>query len=194
MMTRDEALALMHEYTPSDALRKHMYSVEAAMHAYAEKFGEDTAEWGLVGLLHDFDYERYPNKEHSATEEHPAYGVAVLRERGLPEHMSQAILGHATYTGVKRETMLAKSLFAVDELCGFLVACVLVRPSRSFSDLKVKSIKKKLKDKGFARGVNRNEVYQGTEELGVLLDEHIQFVIDALKPIESDLGLGQPAT
>ncbi len=193
MMTRDEALALMHEYTPSDGLRRHMYSVEAAMRAYAEKFREDTTEWGLVGLLHDFDYERYPNEEHSATEQHPAYGVAVLRERGFPEHMSQAILAHATYTGVERETLLAKSLFAVDELCGFLVACVLVRPSRSFSDLKVKSVKKKLKDKGFARGVSRNEVYQGTEELGVLLDEHIQFVIDALKPIESDLGLGQPA-
>ena len=191
-MTRDEALALMHEYTPSDGLRRHMYSVEAAMRAYAEKFREDTTEWGLVGLLHDFDYERYPNEEHSATEQHPAYGVAVLRERGFPEHMSQAILAHATYTGVERETLLAKSLFAVDELCGFLVACVLVRPSRSFSDLKVKSVKKKLKDKGFARGVSRNEVYQGTEELGVLLDEHIQFVIDALKPIESDLGLGQP--
>lgn len=192
-MTRDEALALMHEYTQSDALRKHMYAVEAAMNAYAEKFGEDTTEWGLVGLLHDFDYERYPNEEHSATEEHPAHGVAVLKEHGFPEHMCQAILGHATYTGVERETLLAKSLFAVDELCGFLVACVLVRPSRSFSDLKVKSVKKKLKDKGFARGVNRNEVYDGTEELGVPLDEHIQFVIHALRPIESDLGLGQPA-
>ncbi|MFQ5703280.1 MAG: HD domain-containing protein [Gemmatimonadales bacterium] len=189
-MTRDEAIALMHEYTSSDALRKHMYAVEAAMRAYAVKFAEDPAEWGLVGLLHDYDYERYPNDAHSATEEHPSYGVNLLRERGFPDHMCRAIMGHATYTGVARDTQMAKSLFAVDELCGFLVACVLVRPSKSFSDLKVKSVKKKLKDKGFARGVNREEVYQGAEELGVLLDEHIQFLIDALRPIEAELGLG----
>jgi putative nucleotidyltransferase with HDIG domain len=192
MMTRDEALELMHEYTPSDALRKHMYAVEAAMRAYARKHGKDEESWGLVGLLHDFDYERYPNDAHSPTEEHPSYGVAVLRDRGLPEEMCEAILGHASYTGVPRNTLMAKSLFAVDELCGFLVACALVRPSRSLSDLTVKSVKKKLKDKAFARGVNRDEVRQGAEEIDIPLDDHIQFVIESLRPVEQRLGLGQP--
>jgi putative nucleotidyltransferase with HDIG domain len=192
MMTRDEALELMHEYTPSDALRKHMYAVEAAMRAYAQKYAEDEESWGLVGLLHDFDYERYPNDEHSPTEEHPSYGVAVLRERGIPEEMCEAILGHASYTGVPRNTLMAKSLFAVDELCGFLVACALVRPSKSLSDLSVKSVKKKLKDKAFARGVNRDEVRQGAEEVAIPLDEHVQFVIESLRPMEQQLGLGQP--
>ncbi len=189
-MTRDEALALMHEYTPSDALRKHMYAVEAAMRAYARRFGEDEDGWGLVGLLHDFDYERYPNPDHSATDGHPSAGVRVLRERGLPEASCVAILGHAAYTGVPRESNMAKALFAVDELCGFLVACALVRPSKSLTDLEVKSVKKKLKDKAFARGVNREEVQQGVVELGVPLDEHVQFVIEALRPVERTLGLG----
>ena len=189
-MTRDEALELMHEYTKSDALRRHMYAVEAAMRAYARKFGEDEEEWDLVGLLHDFDYERYPNDAHSPTEEHPSFGVNLLRERGLPEPLCQAILGHASYTGVPRESLLAKTLFAVDELCGFLVACALVRPSKSLNDLGVKSVKKKLKDKAFARGVNRDEVRQGVEELGVPLDDHLQFVIEALRPVEDGLGLG----
>ncbi len=191
-MTREEALGLMHEYTPSEALRKHMYAVEAAMRAYATDCGEDEAAWGLVGLLHDFDYERYPNNEHHPTEGHPSHGVALLRERGLDQSTCQAILGHASYTGVPRETRMAKTLFAVDELCGFLVACVLVRPSKSFQDLKVKSVKKKLKDKAFAKGVSREEVRQGAEELGVELDDHIAFVIQALKPVESQLGLGMP--
>ncbi len=190
MMTREEALGLMHEYTPSEALRKHMYAVEAAMRAYATKYGEDEAAWGLVGLLHDFDYERYPNNEHHPTKGHPSHGVALLRKRGLDESTCQAILGHASYTGVPRDTRMAKTLFAVDELCGFLVACVLVRPSKSFQDLKVKSVKKKLKDKAFAKGVSREEVRQGTEELGVELDDHIAFVIEALKPVEPQLGLG----
>jgi putative nucleotidyltransferase with HDIG domain len=189
-MTRDEALELMHEYTASDALRTHMYAVEAAMRAYARTSGADEEAWGVVGLLHDFDYERYPNDARSPTEEHPSFGVRLLRERGLPDDMCQAILGHAAYTGVPRETPMAKTLFAVDELCGFLVACALVRPSRSLQDLGVKSVKKKLKDKAFARGVNREEVVQGAEELGVPLDEHIQFVIEALRPVEGRLGLG----
>jgi putative nucleotidyltransferase with HDIG domain len=189
-MNRDEALALMHEYTESDGLRKHMYAVELAMRAYAKNIGEDEDEWGLVGLLHDFDYEKYPNDAHSPTEEHPSFGVSLLRERGFPEHMCEAILGHAVYCGVTRKTPMAKTLFGVDELCGFLVACVLVRPSRSFGDLKVKSVKKKLKDKGFARGVNRDEVVQGAEELGIPLEEHIQFLIDALGSDEASLGLG----
>lgn len=189
-MTRDEALALMHEYTQSDALRRHMYAVEHAMRAYARQSGADEDEWGLVGLLHDFDYERYPNAAHSPTEEHPAFGVGVLRERGFPEASCTAILGHATYCGVPRDTPMAKTLFAVDELCGFLVACALVRPSRSLTDLKAKSVKKKLKDKGFARAVSREDIRQGAEELGVDLDEHITFVIGALAPHEADLGLG----
>lgn len=189
-MTRDQALALMHEYTPSDALRKHMYAVEAAMRAYARKFGEDEEPFGLVGLLHDFDYERYPNPDHSPSEGHPSFGVRLLRERGVAEPILTAILGHASYTGVPRETRLAKTLFAVDELCGFLGACALVRPSKSLADLEVPSVKKKLKDKAFARGVNRDEVHQGAAELGVPLEEHIQFVVEALRPVEKTLGLG----
>ncbi len=189
-MNRTEALALMQEYTPSEALRKHMYAVEGAMRAYARKHGEDEESWGIVGLMHDFDYERFPNDARSATEEHPSAGVKVLRERGVPEPMLQAILGHASYTGVPRETQMAKTLFAVDELCGFLVACALVRPSKSLKDLEVSSVKKKLKDKAFARGVNRDDVHQGTAELGVPLDEHILFVLEALRPIEQTLGLG----
>jgi len=189
-MKRDEALALMQEYTASEGLRAHMYCVELAMRAYAEKFDANEDEWGVVGLLHDFDYEKYPNDAHSPTEEHPSFGVNLLRERGFPEAMCEAILGHAAYCNVPRESPLAKTLFAVDELCGFLVACVLVRPSKSFSDLKVKSVKKKLKDKAFARGVNREEVMAGAEKLGVELDEHIQFLIDALRPNEATLGLG----
>ncbi len=189
-MTRDEALALMHEYTPSEALRKHMYAVELAMRAYARKLGEDAERWGLVGLVHDFDYERYPNDTHSPTEEHPSWGVRLLRERGLDEPSCQAILGHASYTGVVRTSTMAKALFAVDELCGFLVACALVRPSRSLGDLEVKSVKKKLKDKAFARGVNRDDIVRGAEELGVPLDDHIQFLIEALRPDEGQIGLG----
>ena len=188
--TRDRALALMHEYTASEALRKHMYAVEIAMRAMAERAGEDPESWGLVGLLHDFDYERYPNQEHSATEGHPAEGVRVLGSQGLPEPMQRAILGHATYSGVPRDTAMARALFAVDELAGFLVACALVRPSRSLQDLEVSSVKKKLKDKAFARGVSREDVIRGAEELGVPLDEHIGFVLSALRPHERALGLG----
>jgi predicted hydrolase (HD superfamily) len=188
--TRDRALALMHEYTASDALRKHMYAVEIAMRAMAARAGEDPESWGLVGLLHDFDYERFPNTEHSASEGHPAEGVRVLAAQGLPEPMQRAIMGHATYSGVPRDTAMAKALFAVDELAGFLVACALVRPSRSLQDLEVSSVKKKLKDKAFARGVSREDVIRGAEELGVPLDEHIAFVLTALRPHERTLGLG----
>ncbi len=189
-MTRDDALALMHEYTASEPLRRHMYAVEIAMRAMAPRYGGDPDRWGLVGLLHDFDYERFPNDAHSPVSEHPAEGVRLLRQRGLDDEMCQAILGHASYTGVARESDMARALFAVDELAGFLVACALVRPSRSLADLQVSSVKKKLKDKGFARGVNRDDVRQGAEELGVPMDEHIAFVIDALRPHEAQLGLG----
>ena len=188
--TRDRALALMHEYTPSDALRKHMYAVEAAMRAMARKCAADVEAWGLVGLVHDFDYERFPNPTHSATEEHPSEGVRILAAEGFPPDLQNAILGHAHYTGVPRETPVAKALFAVDELCGFLVACALVRPSKSLQDLEVASVRKKLKDKAFARGVNRDDVVQGAAELGVSLEEHIAFVLDALRPVERSLGLG----
>jgi putative nucleotidyltransferase with HDIG domain len=189
-MNRDQALALMQEHTQSPSLRQHMLAVEAAMRAYADKYGEDPDSWGLVGLLHDFDYEKFPNPEHSPAQGHPAWGVGLLRERGMPEPLCRAILGHANYSGVPRDTRMAKALFAVDELCGFLVACALVRPSKSFGDLEVSSVKKKLKDKAFARGVNRDEVRQGADELGVPLDEHIAFCIQALRPVEPTLGLG----
>jgi predicted hydrolase (HD superfamily) len=189
-LDRDRALALVQEYTASDALRKHMYAVELAMRAMAERAGEDADAWGLVGLVHDFDYERFPNAAHSATEEHPAEGVRILSGQGLPETSGRAILGHASYTGVPRDTPMARALFAVDELCGFLVACALVRPSRSLQDLEVSSVKKKLKDKAFARGVSREDVLQGAAELGVPLEEHIAFVLGALRPHERVFGLG----
>ena len=188
-MTRDEALALMHEHTPSDALRKHMYAVEIAMRAYARKLGGDEEQWGLVGLLHDFDYERFPNPEHKPDDEHPSWGVRLLRARGFPEENCQAIMGHGNYTGVARFTPMAKALFAVDELCGFLVACALVRPSKSLMDLEVKSVRKKLKDKAFARGVSREDIQQGVDELGVPIEDHILFLIEALRPDEARLGL-----
>ena len=159
------------------------------MRAYAVKFGEDPERWGLTGLVHDFDYERFPNNAHSPTEEHPAEGVRVLRARGYPEDVLQAILGHATYCAVPRETKMAQTLFAVDELTGLVTASALVRPSRSVLDLDGRSVRKKMKDKGFARGVNREDVVQGAAELGVDLDEHIQFVIDAMRPVADSLGL-----
>jgi putative nucleotidyltransferase with HDIG domain len=191
---RDAALALMHEYTPSDSLRKHMYSVEAAMRAYAEHFGEDADRWGLAGLMHDFDYERWPNASHSPTEEHPAAGVAILRERGYPDDVLEAILGHASYSGVPRVTRMAKTLFAVDELTGLVTATALVRPSRSVHEVDARSVRKKMKDKAFARGVNRDDVVNGAADLGVDLDWHIQFVIDAMRARADLLGLaGTPA-
>jgi putative nucleotidyltransferase with HDIG domain len=183
----------MHEYTASESLRAHMLSVEAAMRAYAARFGEDPERWGLTGLLHDFDYERFPNNAHSATEEHPAHGVRILREHGYPEDMLQAILGHATYCAVARETTMAKALFAVDELTGLITASALVRPSKSVLDLDGRSVRKKMKDKGFARGVSREDVLQGASELGVELDEHIQFVIEAMRPVADSIGLGGSA-
>jgi len=189
-MLRSDGLQLVHEYTLNEALRRHMYAVELAMRAMAERAGEDPERWGLVGLVHDFDYERFPNAAHSATEEHPADGVRILAARGLPEDMQRAILGHATYCGIPRDTPMAKALFGVDELCGFLVACALVRPSRSLADLEVSSVKKKLKDKGFARGVNREDVYRGAEELGMPLDDLIAFLLQALRPHERVIGLG----
>lgn len=191
-LTRARALALVHEYTANENLRRHMYAVELAMRAMAERMGGDPERWGVVGLVHDFDYERFPNDAHAATEEHPAEGVRILAAEGLDDESGQAILGHASYTGVPRTTPMARALFAVDELCGFLVACALVRPSRSLADLEVSSVRKKLKDKAFARGVNREDVYAGAEELGMPLEELIQFLLGALRPHERTLGLGAP--
>ncbi len=187
--TRESALALMQEYTASESLRKHMLAVEAAMRAYAGRFGEDPDRWGLAGLIHDFDYERYPNAAHSATEEHPAYGVGVLREQGWPDDVLQAILGHAGYCNVPRETRMAKTLFAVDELTGLITATALVKPTRSVHDVNARSVRKKMKDKAFARGVSREDVLLGAQELGVDLDDHIQFVIEAMQGVAPELGL-----
>ena len=192
--TRDDALNLMHEYTRSDSLRKHMLSVEAAMRAYAEKNGEDVERWGLAGLVHDFDYERFPNDAHSPTEEHPSAGVRILRERGWPEDILDAIMGHALYTNTPRVTPMAKTLFAVDELTGLITATTLVRPSKSVHEVEAKSVRKKMKDKAFARGVSREDVVNGAAELGVDLDEHIAFVIAAMQRSADALGLaGVPA-
>jgi putative nucleotidyltransferase with HDIG domain len=192
-VNRRDAVALMEEHTQSPSLRQHMLAVEAALRAYAGRYGEDPDTWGVVGLVHDFDYERYPNEAHAPDEGHPSWGVRVLRERGLAEPLCRAILAHASYTGVGRDSRLAQCLFAVDELCGFLVACARVRPSRSLADLEVASVKKKLKDKAFARAVSRDDIALGAAELGVPLDEHIAFVISALRPIEGTLGLGPTA-
>lgn len=163
---------------------KHALAVEAAMRAYARKFGEDEEKWAIVGLLHDFDYEIHPDMER-----HPIKGGEILRQRGWPEEIIRACMSHAPYTGIKRESNMEKAIFACDELCGFLVACALVRPSRSFDDMEVKSVRKKLKDKAFARTVNREEVYQAAAEFNVDLDEHIEFLIQSLRPIQEQLGL-----
>lgn len=187
--TREEALAIVHEYTASDSLRKHMLAVEGAMRAYATRFGEDPDRWGVTGLLHDFDYERWPNEEHSSTSGHPAEGVRILRDRGVPEDVLQAILGHATYSGVPRESRMAKALFAVDELTGLITATALVKPSRSLNDVEPRSVRKKMKDKAFARGVSREDILIGAAELGVDLDEHIAFVIEAMRARADVLGL-----
>ena len=187
---RAAALALMQQYTASDALRKHMYAVELAMRAMAAQAGEDPEAWGMVGLLHDFDYERFPNDAHSPTEEHPSEGVRILAQRGLPEPMQRAILGHANYSGVPRESLMARALFAVDELTGLITATALVRPSRSLNDMDVRSVQKKMKDKAFARGCNREDIVDGAAALGIDLPEHIQFVLDAMRARADLLGLG----
>ena len=187
--SRAETLALMHEYTASESLRKHMLAVEGAMRAYAQKFGEDEERWGTTGLIHDFDYERFPNNSHSPTEEHPSEGVRVLRSKGYPEDILQAILGHAHYTNTPRESKMAKTLFAVDELTGLITATALVRPTKSVHEVDARSVRKKMKDKAFARGVSREDVVNGANELGVELDEHIAFVITSMQARSADLGL-----
>jgi predicted hydrolase (HD superfamily) len=187
--SRAETLALMQEYTASESLRKHMLAVEGAMRAYAAKFGEDEERWGIAGLIHDFDYERFPNNAHSATDEHPAEGVRILKSKGYPDDILQAILGHAHYTNTPRESRMAKTLFAVDELTGLITATALVRPSKSVHEVETKSVRKKMKDKAFARGVSRDDVINGATELGVDLDEHITFVIASMQARSAELGL-----
>ena len=187
MPDRNDAWELLCEYTKGDSLRKHALAVEAAMRAAATRYGEpdaDIDEWGIVGLLHDFDYEMFPTPD-----QHPFTGANILCGRGYSDRMIRAIMGHATYTGVPRDTTMARALFATDELCGFLVACALVRPNKSLDALEVSSVKKKLKDKAFARSVNRDDIRQGVVELGVELDDHVRFVIDALRPLQKEIGL-----
>ena len=188
-LDRTAAWTLVCEWTQSESLRKHMLAVETAMRAYARTFGADEEAWAVTGLLHDFDYERFPNDAHSATEEHPAHGVNHLRTLGVDESICTAIMGHADYTHTPRESQLAKALFAVDELCGLVTAATYVRPSKSILDLEPSSVRKKMKDKGFARGVSREDITLGAEELGVPLDEHIAFVVAALKGNAEALGL-----
>ena len=193
MPDRADAWELLCEYTKGESLRRHALAVETAMRACAPRYGgadADADEWGMVGLLHDFDYEMFPDPEGG----HPFKGANILCGRGYPDHFIRAIMGHATYTGVPRDTPLARALFATDELCGFLVACALVRPSRSLDDMEVSSVKKKLKDKAFARTVNREDIHQGVAELGVPLEEHIRFVIDALRPAQKEIGLNSLET
>ena len=181
---RSEAIKLLYEYTKTDSLRRHALGVEQAMRKMAEKYNGDLDEWGLTGLMHDFDYEMYPT-----IEDHPFRGNEILVEKGYPESITNAIMGHATYTGVTRDTEMAKSLFSVDELTGFIFAVTYVRPSKSILEVKPKSVKKKLKQKSFAASVIREDIFQSIEELGVDLTEHIQFVIDALSEKAEVLGL-----
>jgi putative nucleotidyltransferase with HDIG domain len=186
-VNREESWELLREWTESDSLLKHMLAVEAAMRAYARKFGEDEERWGITGLLHDMDYEKHPTPA-----EHPAVGVAELECRGYPEDVRRAILSHADYLDVPRETPMEKTLYAVDELSGFVVACALVRPER-LEGLKAKSVRKKMKQKSFAASVNREDITSGAEELGVDLNEHIDFVVAALRERAGALGLAARA-
>jgi putative nucleotidyltransferase with HDIG domain len=189
MPTRDDAWKLLSEYTQSESLRKHMLAVETCVRAYARKNGADEELWGITALLHDFDYERWPNPEHAADKEHPAEGAKILRELGYSDQVVRAIVSHADYSGVVRQSPLEHTLFACDELAGFLTACTYVRPSKSILDLEVDSVKKRMKDKAFARGVSRDDVRKGAEELGIPLDEHIAFCIQAMRENADALGL-----
>jgi putative nucleotidyltransferase with HDIG domain len=182
--TREQAVALLHEWMQNPNLRKHCYAVEAAMRAYARKFGEEEDRWGIAGLIHDFDWERHPDLER-----HPVKGVEVLRQLGWPEDVCRAVLGHASHTGVPRDTLMAKTLFACDELCGFLVACALVQPDKSLASVNVASVKKKMRRLDFARNVSRDDIVNGANELEVDLDQHIEFVLEAMRGIKSELGL-----
>jgi putative nucleotidyltransferase with HDIG domain len=189
MLTREDAWNLVCEYTQSESLRKHMLAVETCVRAYARKNGADAETWGLAALLHDFDYERWPNADHAPDREHPAEGARILRERGYSGEIIRAILSHADYCHTPRQTPLEHTLFACDELSGFLTACTYVRPSKSVLDLEASSVKKRMKDKAFARAVSREDMVKGAEELGVSLDDHIAFCIAALRENADALGL-----
>ena len=183
-MDRTAAWGLLTEFTQSESLRKHALAVEACMRAYARKFGEDEEKWAAIGLIHDFDYEKWPSLE-----DHPYQGNRILEERGWPEDVRRAIMSHAEYTGVSRDSQLEKALFACDELAGFITAVALVKPGKSLAEVDANSVRRKMKDKAFARSVNRNDIVQGAAELGVNLEEHIAFCIDAMKAIAAELGL-----
>jgi putative nucleotidyltransferase with HDIG domain len=189
MKGREEAWCLLTEFTQSESLRKHALAVEACMRAYAQKLGGDQELWGLVGLLHDFDYEKYPGRE-----DHPYKGNEILKERGWSDEIRRAIMSHAEYTGVKRESAMEKALFACDELAGFITASALVKPGKSLAEVEAKSVRKKMKDKAFARSVNRDDIVNGAADLGVELEEHIAFCIEAMKGIAVQLGLDGSAT
>jgi putative nucleotidyltransferase with HDIG domain len=184
MPNRQQAWNLMCEYTQSESLRKHMLAVEACMRAYAHKSGEDEEKWAITGLLHDFDYEKYPTPE-----EHPFVGSKILEQHGYPEEVRRAILSHADYSGVKRESTMEKVLYACDELSGFITASTLVKPGKSLAEVDAKSVRRKMKDKAFARSVNRDDIINGAAALGVDLEEHIAFCIEAMKSIAGELGL-----
>lgn len=184
MHDRNSCLSILQEYTKSDSLLKHAYAVETCVRAYAQKFNEDVEYWGNVALLHDFDYEKYPTSE-----DHPYKGSEILKEKGFDEEFTNAIMSHAEYTGVVRNTLLKKTLFACDELAGFITAVTYVRPSKSVDEVEVKSVLKKMKDKAFARAVNRDDIVKGAAELDIPLEEHIQFCIEAMKNNKEMLGL-----
>ena len=184
MNNRESAWGLLTEFTQSESLRKHALAVEACMRAYARKLGDDEALWGVVGLLHDFDYEKYPSLD-----DHPYRGNEILKERGYSEEIRNAIMSHAEYTGVPRQSPMEKALFACDELAGFITAVALVKPSKSLAEVDAKSVRRKMKDKAFARSVNRNDIVTGAAEFGVDLEEHIAFCVEAMKGIAGELGL-----
>ena len=187
-MDRQSTIDFLQEYVKTDTLMKHLLAVEAAMRGYARKFGEDEERWGVVGLVHDFDWEIVPTPE-----EHPTFGANILRERGYPEDIVRAVLTHGDHTGLKRETPMERTLFAVDELSGFVRAVTLVRPSKSLDDVTPRSVRRKMKDKAFARDVSREDITRGAEDMGVDLDEHMTFVIESLKPVAAELGLNTGA-
>jgi len=189
MMNRESAWSLLCEYTQSESLRKHMLAVEACMRAYARKYGDDEEKWGITGLLHDFDYEKYPTPQ-----EHPFVGNKILEERGYPEEVRRAILSHADYSGVKRDSNMEKALFACDELAGFITATALIKPNKSLAEVDAKSVRKRMKDKAFARSVSRDDIINGAADMGIDLDQHIAFCIDAMKGIAGELGLAGQST
>ena len=183
-MDRASTMELLREYVKTESLMRHLFGVEAAMQAYARKHGEDVEQWGMAGLLHDFDWEIVP-----IPEEHPTYGANILKERGYPEPIVRAVMTHADHTDLRRESLMERTLYAVDELSGFIRAVTLVRPNKSLDEVTTRSVRRKMKDKAFARDVNRDDITRGADDLGVDLDEHIAFVVDSLKPVAKELGL-----